>query len=180
MWTEEIEIDPVGNDRPVRFEVPVERDRRGVRDRYNRGHAIHFFLKPWPRKLVRVRMVEVSVKRSHNRTVGGIDRKDRQGWNQWRMYVHDVVLSAPENVLELFLEVYADRKARVRSMHEHGLTASDTDDVRIGRAAFDVRCDDVDMMPEPTSFSRKEMHVLADTAEMRVVILGDERDSERA
>ena len=34
-------------------------------------------------------------------------------------------------------------------------------------------------MPEPARLAREKMHVLADAAEVRVVVLGDERDPQR-
>ena len=39
--------------------------------------------------------------------------------------------------------------------------------------------DDVDLMSVSARFAREEMHVLADATEMRIVVLGDERDPER-
>ena len=93
------------------------------------------------------------------------------------MNVHDIVLSAPENLLELLLEIQADSKAGMRSVNEHRLTATQPDDVRIVRAALDVRRDDVYVMSKTPRFTRKEVDVLADPAEVRVVVLGYECDA---
>ena len=96
------------------------------------------------------------------------------------MNVHDVVATTAQNIAQLLLEIEADREARVRSVEINWLTASDPDDVRIFYAALDVRSDDVDVMAETPGLSREEMHVLADSAEVRIVVLGDECDAKRA
>src|SRR5690242_16483236 len=95
------------------------------------------------------------------------------------MNVNDVILSAPEDLLELFLEIDADRESSVGAMNENWLAAPQSNDVRIGGAAFDGRRDDVDVMTEAAGLARKEVHMLANAAEMRIVILGDQCNPER-
>ena len=48
-----------------------------------------------------------------------------------------------------------------------------------GSAPGNVRRDDVDVMPATARFAREEMHVLADPAQVRIVVLGDQRDAQR-
>ena len=48
-----------------------------------------------------------------------------------------------------------------------------------GSAPGNVRRDDVDVVPAATRFAREEVNVLAHPAEVRIVVLGDQRDAER-
>jgi hypothetical protein len=43
-----------------------------------------------------------------------------------------------------------------------------------------VRRNDVDVVAATARFAREEMDVLADTAQMRIVVLGHQRDAQRA
>jgi len=45
--------------------------------------------------------------------------------------------------------------------------------VGLGYGTLEIRCNNVYVMPEATRFARKEMNVLADAAEVRIVVLGD-------
>ena len=49
-----------------------------------------------------------------------------------------------------------------------------------GSRARNVRRDDVDVMPAPACLAGEEVHVLADAAEVRIVVLRDQRDAQRA
>ena len=48
-----------------------------------------------------------------------------------------------------------------------------------GSRARDVRRDDVDVVSAPTRFAGEEVDVLADAAEVRIVVLRDQRDAQR-
>ena len=51
--------------------------------------------------------------------------------------------------------------------------------MRLLLSAGNVRRDDVDVMPATTCLAREEVHVLADAAQVRIVVLRDQRDAER-
>ena len=74
----------------------------------------------------------------------------------------------------------ADRDARLGAVGVHRLAASEADDVRLRLGAGNVRRDDVDVMSAAARFAGEEVHVLADAAQVRIVVLGDERDAQRA
>jgi hypothetical protein len=44
--------------------------------------------------------------------------------------------------------------------------------------ALDVRRDDIDVMSATTGLASEEMHVLADTPEVRIVVLRHQRNAE--
>ena len=178
MRIEEVEIDSVRNDRPVRLEVAIEGDRRRMRHGDRGCHSIELALEPLRVKPVEIRSVEVRVERADDRAVGFIDRDQRKRRAERRMDMHDVVLSAPQHVSQLLAEVEPDGHPRLRAVEVDRLARADADDVRLGVGAFEVRRDDVDVMTEPARFAREEMDVLADAAEVRIVVLGDERDTE--
>ena len=60
-----------------------------------------------------------------------------------------------------------------------GWLRPEPNDVRLMLGARDVRRDDVDVMPATTRFAREEMNVLADPAQVRIVVLRDQRDAKR-
>jgi hypothetical protein len=96
------------------------------------------------------------------------------------MDVYDIVPAAAQNVTQLSPQSEANGDAGLRSIAVDRLTAPETDDVRLLLGTRNVRGDDVDVMSAPASFARKEMDVLANAAEVRVVVLRDESDPERA
>jgi hypothetical protein len=61
-----------------------------------------------------------------------------------------------------------------------GWLRPEANDVRLLFGAGNVRRDDVHVVPATTSFAREEMHVLADAAEMRIVVLGHQRNAQRS
>ncbi len=93
------------------------------------------------------------------------------------MHVNDVVFAALENLLELLAKPETQSHARLRSVEVDRLASSYSNDMRLGDSAFDVRSDDIDVMPETASFAREKVNVFADAAEMRIVVLGNERDA---
>jgi hypothetical protein len=57
---------------------------------------------------------------------------------------------------------------------------ADPDDVRSAVGPGDIRRDHVDVVSTAASFAGKEVHVLADPAEVRIVVLGNYRDAKRS
>ena len=90
------------------------------------------------------------------------------------MDVNYVVSTFSENFLQLSLEADAYRHPCLRSVCIYGLASSNSDYVGLGCPTLDVRGDYVDMVPESSSFTREEMNVLDDPAEVGIVILGDD------
>ena len=90
------------------------------------------------------------------------------------MDVNDVVVSALERVAKLFLEIPAERHSSLRAVEVHGLAASNADDVRLVDSTFEIRSDDVYVMAKSPRFTREKVNVLADAAEVWIVVLGDE------
>src|SRR3954469_1831358 len=95
------------------------------------------------------------------------------------MHVDDVVLPETEDAAQGFPKLDAPGKARLRSVRIYRLTLADANDMRLLSGAGNIRRDDVDLVSVPPRLSGEEVHVLADSAEMRIVVLGDERDAQR-
>jgi hypothetical protein len=96
------------------------------------------------------------------------------------MNVDDVVLSKTKNALEIFSQLESPGEAGLRSIRVYRLTFADANYVRLVAGAGNVRRDDVHLVAVASCLPRKEMHVFADAAEVRIVILRYQRDSERA
>ena len=96
------------------------------------------------------------------------------------MHVNDVVAAFAQNSPDIAAQIPAERNACLRSVRVDGLAPADADDVRLLLSARNVRCDDVDMVPATPRFSREKMNVLANPAQMRVVVLRHQRDAERS
>ena len=96
------------------------------------------------------------------------------------MHVNDVVLAFRKDLPELATESDAERHTRLRAVRVDGLAMSHSNDVRLGGAALDVRRDYVDVMTEPSRLAREEVNMLDDSAKMRIVVFGYERDAKRA
>ena len=95
------------------------------------------------------------------------------------MHVNDVVLPETEHAAKFFPQLKAPREARLRSVGVDRLALPDANDMELVTRARNVRGDDVDVMPVPTRLAGEEVHVLADPAEVWIVVLGDKCDSER-
>ena len=95
------------------------------------------------------------------------------------MNVNDVVLPQAEYAAQIFSELEPPREARLRSVGVDRLALPDANDMELVARARNVRGDDVDVMPVATRLAGEEVHVLADPAEVRVVVLGDKCDPER-
>ena len=101
MRIEELEIDSIGDDLPVRLEIPVVSDRRGVRDGDCGGKSVERFLETLVHDPVKERAVEIRVKRPDYRAFGSLDGEHRQHRIERRVHVNYVILPAPEDVLQL-------------------------------------------------------------------------------
>ncbi len=113
-------------------------------------------------------------------TVGFLDRQDREDRAERGMDVDDVVLPVAEDSPHLLPERHADRDARLRAVGVDRLAASDADDSALVPRSRDVRRDDVDVVSALARFLREEVDVLADAAEVRIVVLRNERDAQGA
>src|SRR2546423_6150792 len=176
---EDVGIDSIGDDRPVGLEVSIERDRRGVRDRDRRVELIESLLKVSPSDGVADRAIEIGVKGADDGAVRLFDRQHRQNGTERRMYVNDVVLAQTEHPLQIFSQLPAPCKSRLRSVGVYRLALPNPNDVGLVPRARNVGRDDVHLMSVSPRFAREEVDVLADAAQVWVVVLCDERDSER-
>ena len=129
---------------------------------------------------VEIRPVEVRVKRSNNRTISFLDCKQRQRRRERRMNVDEIVPSAAKSLPHFLAQSQAERDPGLRSVKVDRLAVAKPDYMRPFFSTFDPRSDDVDVMATASRLAREEMNVLADSTEVRIVVLGDQRDSERA
>jgi len=95
------------------------------------------------------------------------------------MDVDDVVLAETEHTSQRLAQLEAPGESRLRAVRVNWLALSDAHDMRLGPRSWNVRGDDVNLVSEAARLAREEMHVLAYAAEMRVVVLGHERDAQR-
>jgi len=95
------------------------------------------------------------------------------------MEVNDVVLAKAENAAQVFSELESPGESGLRPVRVHGLALADSDDVLLGPGTRDVRGDDVDLMAVASRLAREEVNVLADAAEVWIVVLGNEGDTKR-
>src|ERR1700674_5391859 len=96
------------------------------------------------------------------------------------MDVNDVVLTETEHAPQIFSQLESPRKSCLRPVRVNGLALPDANDVRLVTGAGHVGRDDVHLMSMSPRLAREEVDVLADSAKVRIVVLSDERDSERA
>src|SRR5215510_11964834 len=94
------------------------------------------------------------------------------------MDVHDVVRARTQDIAHLTSQRAPDRDACQRAVAVHRDALPDANDVgRVDRAGK-IRGDDVDVMAAKPRLTREKMNVLADSAEVRIVILRYLSDSE--
>jgi hypothetical protein len=91
--------------------------------------------------------------------------------------VNDVIVSSPQDLTKLFPQRKADGYSPLRAVGPDGLTVSNSNHVRLGAGTGHVGGDDVHVMTKPTGFASEEVHMFANAAEVRVVVLGYERNS---
>ena len=94
------------------------------------------------------------------------------------MNVHDVVRASGEHFPHVSTETATHRDAGERPIAVYREALPHANHVRDVTRAREIRRDDVDVMAVEPSFTRQEMHVLADAAQVRVVVLGDLRNPE--
>jgi hypothetical protein len=94
------------------------------------------------------------------------------------MDVDDVVLAVPKHAPHVAPKMPAKGDARLGAVGVHRLASADADDVRLLLGARDVRRDHIDVVATPAGFTGKKMDVLADAAEVRIVILRHQRDTQ--
>ena len=95
------------------------------------------------------------------------------------MKMSNVLPATGEDPAHRAAQAEADREAGMRPVEIDGLAPSDANDVRLGGCPIDARCNDVDVMPELSRLARKEVHVLADAAQVWIVELSDYRYAHR-
>ena len=113
-----------------------------------------------------------------HRTLRFLDGEQRKYGRKRRMDVHDIVTSPPKHMAHLTPQSEPNGYARLRSVAVDRLTSAKPNDVWLFLRALDVRRDDVDVMSATTGLASEEMHVLADTPEVRIVVLRHQRDAE--
>ena len=96
------------------------------------------------------------------------------------MHVHDVVTAFTENPPHIAAQIPTQRNARLRSVRIHRLASAHADYVRLRFGSRDVRRDDIDVVAAAPRFPREKMHVLANPAQVGVVILRHQGDAERS
>ena len=92
--------------------------------------------------------------------------------------MNDVIVTTVECRLQLPLEPETNCHPCLGAVEIDRLASSNPDHIGRGACTFDVGSDDVDVMTETPCLTREKVNMLADPAEVGIVILGDERDSE--
>jgi len=72
------------------------------------------------------------------------------------------------------------REARLRPVCVNRLAPSDADNTALRQRSREVGCNDIDVMAELARLARKKVHVLADPAEVRIVVFRHDRYAQRA
>jgi hypothetical protein len=116
--------------------------------------------------------------RTHDRALGLVDREHWQHRGEGRMDVHDVICALPQDIAHLASQRVPDRDARQRAIAVDGNTPPDANDIRRVDGSGEIGGDDVDVMAAKPRLAREKMNVLADSAEVRIVILRYLSDSE--
>ena len=91
--------------------------------------------------------------------------------------MHDIVRAIAENISHLSPQGMSDGDSRERAVAIDGHAVPDTNHIGRVASAREVRRDDVHVMPAKACFAREEMDVLADSTEVRIVVLRDLGDS---
>ena len=93
--------------------------------------------------------------------------------------MNQIVSATFQRFSNLLAEGHSDCESRLRAVEINRLARADAYYVRLFLRAVQTRRYDIHMMTKPACLARKEMHVLADSAKMRVVVLGNECNPER-
>src|SRR5512141_2723952 len=91
-----------------------------------------------------------------------------------------IISSPPERLAPPLSKRQAERHACLGAVGVNRLAPPDMDNVRLLVRSVDSGGDDVNVMSATARLASKKMNVFADSAEMRIVVLGDESDSERS
>ena len=154
-------------DRPVRFEVAVQRDCRRMRYGDCRGHLVELVLKILAGQSIEVRPLEIGMKSSNHRAIGFIYRDQGKRRTQRRMHMNEIVSATSQRLTHLFPKRKPDCQSGLRTVEIHGLARSEANDVRLLLCTLEPRRDDVNVMAKLACFAREKMDVLADSAEVR-------------
>src|SRR5207253_1762236 len=152
----------------------IERDGGRVRNSNCRVELIESLLKVPVADCVKERAIEIGVERPDDRAVCFFDCHDGQNRTEGRVNVNDVVLPQAKNALQVLSELESPGKSCLRSVRINRLTLADANDVHLGPSARNLRGDDVDLMPVTSRLTREEVYVLADSTQVRVVVLRHE------
>ena len=126
------------------------------------------------------RPVEIRVERADDRTVRLLDREDRQDRRERRVDVDDVVPALAQHAAHVACGDSSPSVMRAcEPLAYTGWLRPRRMTCGCASAPGNVRRDDVDVMAAAPRLAREEMHVLADPAEVRIVVLRDQRDAER-
>ena len=123
------------------------------------------------------RSIEVGVKRADDRAVCFLDRHHGKDGAERGMDVNDVVLSEAEYPSQVLSQLESPRESRLRSIGVHRLALADANDVWLVPRARNVRRNDVDVVAVAARLAGEEVHVLADAAEVGIVVLRHQRDA---
>jgi hypothetical protein len=118
------------------------------------------------------------VEGTYDRTLRLVDGQERECRGERRVNVHDIVRTAGEHLSHIPTETATHRDASEGPIAVYREALPHANDVRDVTRAREIRRDDVDVMAVKASFTREEVHVLADAAQVRVVVLGDLRNPE--
>ena len=150
-----------------------------MRYRYRGCERVQLLLEIGTTDAVQVRAVEVGVKSSYHGTVCFFDCKQRKRRCERGVHVDDVILTTMQRPPKLFAHRHAECYSCLRSVEVNRLAMANPHHVRLILGTLEARGDDVNLMSPAASLSGEEMDVLADATEMRIVVLGNERDSQR-
>jgi len=174
----DIGVDAVRNDLPIRLEIPIEGDRGAVGDGDRRAQHVQSLLEESAAQGVSDGPVEVRVEGSDHRAVRLFDREDRKDRCQRRVDMNDVISSFPQHSPQFAPKIPTERDSRLRSVGVDRLAPADPNDVRLGFRPRNVGRNDVHMVPTPARLASEKVHVLADTPEVGIVVLRDQRNPE--
>jgi hypothetical protein len=93
--------------------------------------------------------------------------------------VNDVVPALAKHATHVAPQMPTQRDAGLGAVGIHRLAATQPDDVRLFLRPWNMRRNDVDVMAAPAGLASKEVDVLADAAKVRVVVLRNQRNTQR-
>src|SRR6185312_1231837 len=124
--------------------------------------------------------IEIGVEGADGGAVGFLDGENRKDRAEGGVNVDDIVASLAQDPPHVLPERQADRDAGLRAVGVDRLAPSNPDDTVFRDRAWKIGGYDVDVMAKFSGFTRKKMDMLADATQVRVVILGYQRDPQGA